>query len=255
MQTPLSRGAYLKRAQSGELTIGTFLGLSSPVAAEVAAVGGVDWVLLDLEHGAGGEDQVGPTVVASGAYGVPTLVRVESGERIRIGRVLDAGVAGVMVPRLNSAAEAAEVTQHFGYPPLGDRGAATYNRAARWGKDPEALDPAPKAACIIQIETLGGLAEVDAIAALSGVDILFIGPLDLSFALGVPRDFANPKFQAALDQVLAAAKAHGKVAGILAADNATAKKYIERGFNFIAIGSDSTLLAKAITDAITEIKG
>ncbi len=255
MQSPLSRGSFLKTVKSGALTVGTFLGLASPIAAEVAAVSGADWVLLDLEHGGGGEEQVGATVVASGAYGVPTLVRVESSERIRIGRVLDAGAAGVMVPRLNSAAEVAEVTPHFAYPPLGDRGAATYNRAAQWGKDPAALDPAPKAACIIQIETLGALDEVDLIAALPGVDILFVGPLDLSFALGVPRDFANPKFQEALARVVVAAKAHGKVAGILASNAFGARKLVEQGFNFIAIGSDSTLLAAAITDSISEIKG
>ncbi|MEN9753343.1 MAG: hypothetical protein RL670_1034 [Actinomycetota bacterium] len=255
MQSPLSRGAFLERVKAGDLTIGTFLGLASPLAAEVAAVAAADWVLLDLEHGAGGEEQVGPTVVASGGYGVPTLVRVESGERIRIGRVLDAGAAGVMIPRLSSAVEAAEAASHFAYPALGDRGAATYNRSAAWGKDPNALEPKPKAACIIQIETLGALAEVDSIAALPGVDILFVGPLDLSFALGVPRDFAAPSFQAALDAVLDAAKTHGKVAGILAADTATGRQYVQRGFKFIAIGSDSTLLAKAITDAVAEIKG
>ena len=255
MQTPLNQGAFLKRVRAGELTVGTFLGLAAPMAAEVAAVSGADWVLLDLEHGGSGEEQVGATVVASGAYGLPTLVRVESAERIRIGRVLDAGAAGVMIPRLTSAAEVANATQHFAYPPLGDRGAATYNRAARWGKDPEALDPAPKAACIIQIETVGALDEADLIAALPGVDILFVGPLDLSLALSVPRDFANPKFQEALEKVVAAAKANGKQAGILAADTAAARRYIEQGFQFIAIGSDSTLLAKAITDAVTEIKG
>ncbi|MEI6591187.1 MAG: aldolase/citrate lyase family protein, partial [Actinomycetes bacterium] len=202
MQTPLSRGALLKRVKSGELTVGTFLGLASPIAAEMAAIGGADWVLLDLEHGGGSESLVGATVISSGAYGVPTLVRVESSERIRIGRVLDEGVAGVMVPRLNSAAEVAKVTKHFAYPPLGDRGAATYNRAARWGEDLDALDPAPKAACIIQIETKGALDDVEAIAALPGADILFVGPLDLSFALGMPKDFDNPTFQQALARVV-----------------------------------------------------
>jgi 2-dehydro-3-deoxyglucarate aldolase/4-hydroxy-2-oxoheptanedioate aldolase len=102
---------------------------------------------------------------------------------------------------------------------------------------------------------VGGLDEVEQIAAIPGVDILFVGPLDLSFALGVPRDFANPKFQDALSRVVNAAKSHGKVAGILAVDAAGARRYIEQGFKFIAIGSDSTLLAKAITDAVTEIKG
>ncbi|WP_138275938.1 HpcH/HpaI aldolase family protein [Rhodoluna limnophila] len=254
MASPLSRGGFLETLKQGQLTVGTFLGLASPLAAEVAAVNGVDWVLLDLEHGGGGEEQVSPTVVASGGYGVPTLVRVESAERIRIGRALDAGVAGVMVPRVDSVAQVQEAVKHMSYPPNGDRGVATYNRAVAWGRDIDALQPQSKAACIIQIETLSSLAQVEQIAAISGVDALFVGPLDLSFALGVPRDFKNPIFQDALSKVLAAAAAHGKVAGILASDTSIARTYVEMGFRFIAIGSDSTLMAKAISDAVTEIR-
>lgn len=254
MTSPLSRGDFLKTLKEGQLTIGTFLGLASPLAAEVAALSGVDWVLLDLEHGGGGEEQVSPTVVASGGYGVPTLVRVESAERIRIGRVLDSGVAGVMIPRVDTVEQVELAVRHMSYPPNGDRGVATYNRAVAWGKDLDALAPEPKSALLVQIETLGALAEVEKIAAVPGVDALFVGPLDLSYALGVPRDFKNPKFLEALKKVLAAANAQNKVAGILASDTTIARFYVEMGFKFIAIGSDSTLMAKAITDAVDEIR-
>ena len=254
MASPLSRGGFLETLKQGQLTVGTFLGLASPLAAEVAAVNGVDWVLLDLEHGGGGEEQVSPTVVASGGYGVPTLVRVESYERIRIGRVLDAGVAGVMIPRVDTVEEVKSAVKHMSYPPNGDRGVATYNRAVAWGKDLEALNPISKSACLIQIETLGALAAVEEIAAVPGVDALFVGPLDLSYALGVPRDFKNPKFLEALQKVLDAANTQNKVAGILASDTTIARFYVEMGFKFIAIGSDSTLMAKAISDAVTEIR-
>ena len=254
MASPLSRGGFLETLKKGQLTVGTFLGLASPLAAEVAAVSGVDWVLLDLEHGGGGEEQVSPTVVASGGYGVPTLVRVESAERIRIGRVLDSGVAGVMIPRVDTVEQVELAVRHMSYPPNGDRGVATYNRAVAWGKDLDALAPEPKSALLVQIETLGALAAVEKIAAVPGVDALFVGPLDLSYALGVPRDFKNPKFLEALKRVLAAANAQNKVAGILASDTTIARFYVEMGFKFIAIGSDSTLMAKAITDAVDEIR-
>jgi 4-hydroxy-2-oxoheptanedioate aldolase len=254
MASPLSRGGFLETLKQGQLTIGTFLGLASPLAAEVAALSGVDWVLLDLEHGGGGEEQVSPTVVASGGYGVPTLVRVESAERIRIGRVLDSGVAGVMIPRVDTVEQVELAVRHMSYPPNGDRGVATYNRAVAWGKDLDALAPESKSALLVQIETLGALAEVEKIAAVPGVDALFVGPLDLSYALGVPRDFKNPKFLEALKKVLAAANAQNKVAGILASDTTIARFYVEMGFKFIAIGSDSTLMAKAITDAVDEIR-
>jgi 2-dehydro-3-deoxyglucarate aldolase/4-hydroxy-2-oxoheptanedioate aldolase len=250
MKTPLDRGAYKARVATGEVTYGTFIGLASPVAVEIAAMSGLDWVLLDLEHGAGGEEQVGPTVVSAGAYGVPALVRVESPERIRIGRVLDAGVAGIMVPRIENAAEVKEVVTHLSTPPYGDRGVATYNRAARWGKDLEFLNGPSKAACIIQIETLGALDTVEEIAAVEGVDVLFVGPADLSFALGVPRDFKNPKFITALEKVLAACNKNKVAAGILAFTAEAAVEYKKMGFKFIAINSDSTLLAGAITNAL-----
>lgn len=247
---PLAAGRDLRRRfLAGEPTVGTFLGLGSVAAAEVCAAAGLDWVLVDLEHGGGDEDQVGAVVAAAGAYGAATLVRVEQPERIRIGRVLDAGAAGVMFPRISSAAEAAEARRHQLYPPEGDRGVASYNRAARWTLDTEALDASNEQAVgIVQIETRGAVDDLDAIAATPGADVLFVGPQDLSYALGVPRQFDDPGFQQVLDRVVAACRAHGKVAGILANDRAAAERYLDRGFGFIAIGSDATLLAATVRD-------
>lgn len=243
-----------KFTDPSQVTIGTFLGMGAPMAAEIAAVGGVDWVLFDLEHGGGSEDLIGPTVVAGMAYGIPTLVRVESMERIRIGRALDAGASGVMIPRIETPEQVSAVVKHMSYPPFGDRGVATYNRSAKWGRDLSGLTEKSKAACIIQIETLKALENVDAIAKIDGADLLFVGPLDLSFALGVPRDFKSPKFLEATAKVVAAANANNKVAGILAADATVAATFIEQGFKFIAIGSDATLLAGAITNLVTQLK-
>lgn len=254
MQTPLDRGAFAQRLHQGDVTWGTFLGLASPLAAEVTAAAGVDWVLLDLEHGAAGDDQIHPTIVATGAYGVPTLVRVESSERIRIGRALDAGAAGVMIPRLESADQVREVVRNFHYPPLGNRGVASYNRAARWGMDPTAMPVKSEAAVIIQIETVGALDQVRDIAAVDGVDLLFVGPLDLSFALGIPRDYTSPVFEAALAAVLAASRECGVAAGILAPNAAAAARYRQMGFTFIGIASDSVLLANIITTTLTELQ-
>jgi 2-dehydro-3-deoxyglucarate aldolase/4-hydroxy-2-oxoheptanedioate aldolase len=120
-----SRLNLRERVIGGEFTIGTFIGLNTPATAEVAAINGMDWVLLDLEHGSGGEDQIGPTALATANYGVPTIVRVESSERIRIGRSLDAGALGVMIPRLEEVEDIESAIKHLSYPPNGDRGVAT----------------------------------------------------------------------------------------------------------------------------------
>jgi len=253
-RTPLDNGAFKARLAAGETVHGIFSGLASPMAAEVAAAAGADFVLLDLEHGGGGEEQVGPTVVATGAYGVPTLVRVETGERIRIGRALDSGAAGIMVPRITSATEAEDAIAHFHYPPFGDRGVASYNRAAAWGMNPAALDGRCTSTAIVQIETLGALADVERIAAIEGVDVLFVGPLDLSYALGAPRDFTGVNFVAALEKVVSAAKTHGVTPGILAGDLTAAKRFMDMGFRFIAHSSDSVLLARSVTETLKAVR-
>ncbi|MBO1269637.1 HpcH/HpaI aldolase family protein [Arthrobacter cavernae] len=247
---PLDGGRLRRRLATGEVTVGTFVGMASATAVEVCAAAGADWVLIDLEHGSGGEDAVRDGVLAAGSYGVPTIVRVESGERIRIGRVLDQGAAGIMVPRLHAVEEAAQAVKHMLYPPHGDRGVATYNRSCRWGMDREPLtaDQQPTVG-VIQIETLDALERVEEIAAQDGVDVLFVGPLDLSYALGVPLQLDSNIFQEALQRVVAAAELHHKAAGILAVDGMAAAKYVRQGFRFVAIGSDSTIMAAAFRDA------
>jgi len=246
--SPLNHGALAAAVRSGRPTLGTFIGSASPLTAEVCAAAGVDWVLLDLEHGAGGEEQVRDIVPAAGSYGVPTMVRVESAARIRMGRVLDSGAAGVMLPRLNTVGEVAEAVRHLRYPPAGDRGVATYNRACRFGLDPGALDRANSEILgVVQIESAAAVGNADEIAKLDGVDVLFVGPRDLSHDLGVPGDLTAPTFVEAIDRVKAAGRRHGKACGLLVTDGVAAARRLEQGWSFVAIGSDSTLLAAAVT--------
>jgi 2-dehydro-3-deoxyglucarate aldolase/4-hydroxy-2-oxoheptanedioate aldolase len=245
---PLNHGALAAAVRSGTPTLGIFIGMASPLAAEVCAAAGADWLLLDFEHGGGGEDQIRDVVPAAGSYGVPTVVRVESAARIRIGRVLDSGAAGIMLPRLDTAAEAAAAIRHLRYPPAGDRGVATYNRACRFGLDPGALDRAnDQVLGVVQIESAAAVGQADQIASLDGVDVLFVGPRDLSHDLGVPGDITAPQFTDAIEQVKAASRRHGKACGLLVNDGAAAARRLEQGWSFVAIGSDSTLLAAAVS--------
>ena len=245
--SPLDRGRLRARLAAGEATVGTFVGAASPVTAEACAAAGVDWLVLDLEHGAGGEEQVRDVVPAAGAYGVPTVVRVESAARIRIGRVLDLGAVGVMLPRMDTAAEVAGAVRHLRYPPHGDRGVATYNRACRFGLDPGALARAgDEVLGVVQVESASAVEQVEQIAAIDGVDVLFVGPQDLSHNLGVPGDLQAPAFLAATERVRAAAGRHGKACGLLVGDGATAAARQAEGWTFVAVGSDTTLLAAAV---------
>jgi 4-hydroxy-2-oxoheptanedioate aldolase len=246
--SPLDRGRLRARLAAGQATLGTFVGAASPVTAEACAAAGVDWLVLDLEHGSGGEEQVRQVVPAAGAYGVATVVRVESAARIRIGRVLDLGAAGVMLPRLDTAAEVAEAVRHLRYPPHGDRGVATYNRACRFALDPGALARAGgEVVGVVQVESASAVEQVEQIAALDGVDVLFVGPQDLSFNLGVPFALDSAAYLDAVDRVRAAAERHGKACGLLVGDGAAAARRLAEGWRFVAIGSDATLLAATVT--------
>jgi 2-keto-3-deoxy-L-rhamnonate aldolase RhmA len=243
------------RLAANDTLYGTFLGLGSALAAEVCALAGFDWLLADLEHGSGGESELVAQQLAADAHGVPMFVRVESTDRVRAGRALDLGAAGVMFPRVDSPFQAEQAIQHLRYPPLGDRGVATYNRACEFGFRTEALDTAnERIVGIVQIESRSAVERVDEIAAVPGVDVLFVGPRDLSHDLGIPGDVDAATFRDALKRVLAAADASGKAAGILAGDAEAARRYAEQGLRFIAVGSDATLLANATKDAVHSLE-
>lgn len=231
------------RIRANEPTIGTFLNLGSVLAAEVCALAGFDWLVVDLEHGGGGEESLVGQILAAGIHHVPVVTRVESSERIRTGRVLDLGAAGVMFPRLDSAEEVSQAIRHLRYPPDGHRGVATYNRACGFGQRPEALQTANENVVgIVQIESASALSEVESIAQIPGVDVLFLGPADLSHSLGVPGRLQSPEFRSALARVVSAAQAAGISAGILAPDRERATAYLDLGFTFLAVASDSALL-------------
>src|SRR5215207_322189 len=207
-----------ERLAAGETLVGTFLNLGSALAAEVCARAGFDWLLFDLEQGAGTEREL-----------IPTLQAIE---RPRFARALDAGADGVMVPRVDSAAEAAQAVACMRTPPRGVRGVAYMNRAADWGRARDGVD----ALCVIQIESGAAVDDAEAIAAVDGVDVLFVGPNDLSAALGTD--------DLPLAKVLEAADARGKTAGILARSREDADRYVEDGFRFVGIGSDSLFLVR-----------
>jgi 2-keto-3-deoxy-L-rhamnonate aldolase RhmA len=238
----------LERVRAGTPTRGTFLNLGSTLAAEACALGGFDWLLVDLEHGAGGEEALVGQILAGAAHGVPVLVRTESAERIRAGHVLDLGVYGVMFPRLDTPEEVSDAIRHLSYPPHGDRGIAGFNRAREFGSDGRsAQEVNGSILSVVQIETLSALNNVEKIATIPGVDVLFVGPSDLSASLGIPGQFEAPQFLDALTRILEACRATNVAAGIMQADPdpARAEWLVSIGFSFNAVGSDSSLLLSA----------
>ena len=179
------------RLQAGETLFGTFAGLGSPVATELIGRAGFDWVIIDLEHGAGTESDLLANLHALGATTTAALVRPQSGERLRIGRALDLGAHGIMVPRVDRPDQAREAVSFMRYPPDGGRGLALSTRGAGLGAlghtDIQAINR--RILGIIQIESPSAVEHAPEIAAIDGVDVLFVGPTDLSHSLGVPGRF------------------------------------------------------------------
>jgi 2-dehydro-3-deoxyglucarate aldolase/4-hydroxy-2-oxoheptanedioate aldolase len=243
--TETPRDTIRRRILAGETLFGAWADVGSPLATEIAASTGYDWCVIDMEHGSATEADVLALLLAIEAGGAAALVRPPSGERLRIGRALDLGAAGVVVPQLHSAAEAAEAVTFLRYPPDGRRGVALRTRGGRLGTlgHTEIRSINEKLVGIVQIESPGALREVDAIAATDGVDVLFVGPADLSHSLGIPGQFSNPEYLAALDAVVAACRRHGKASGILLYDHAAFGPHLERGFRFVGVGSESNFVA------------
>ncbi len=233
------------KVMSGKVISGTFLNLGSNVIAEMAGNAGFDYVLIDMEHGAGDQDALVPILQGVSATRAAPIVRIAWNEPPRFKRVLDMGAAGVMVPLVNSAEDARQAVRAMRYPPAGIRGAAGSNRAANFGKGfmqyfKEANE---KLLCIVQIETVDGLDQVDEIASVDGVDVLYIGPNDLSISMGIIRQFDHPRMQEAYKNVIAACRRHEKQAGILISQPEQIGGIVDQGFTFITLSSDGTNLA------------
>jgi 4-hydroxy-2-oxoheptanedioate aldolase len=235
-----------ERIRAGEALFGTFLGLASPIAAEICARAGFDWVIVDLEHGSGTESDLLTSLLAIGTTGTPAMVRPQSAERLRIGRALDLGAHGLMIPRIDVPEQAREAISYMRFPPDGVRGLALSTRGAGLGErahaDVRGIND--HLVGIIQIESASAVQHAAGIAALDGADVLFVGPTDLSHSLGVPGQFTSATYLDALDAVTTAAKAAGKATGILLRDVSMLPRHLELGFRFIALGSDDGFVAQ-----------
>lgn len=249
--------AFRARALGGAQLFGTFLQMGSPVSADVCAGAGFDWCLVDLEHGLGAEAALLAELLALEVGGAAAIVRVETGAPLRIGRALDLGAAGLMVPRVRSAAEAAAAVAGLRYPPQGVRGVALSARSAGYGLTPHDGLPAVNAGIttMIQIENEPALADAVAIASVDGVDVLFVGPNDLTHSLGIPGRFDEPVYHEAIAHIGRACAATGKAAGILLRSPEDLDEHLALGYSVFALLSDSGLLARAARAALAELRG
>ncbi len=223
------------------LSLGTWLSIGSPVIAELAALSGFDWVLFDLEHGCSAEAALPDQLRAIRGTSTQGIVRVAAPAPDQIARVLDWGADGIMVPRVECAAAAESIVRFACHQPMGRRGFSRTVRATDYGLK----DHPGKPLIMVQIESLTGVGDSANIAAVEGVDVLFVGPADLRHDLESNPFGESPGYEECLGQVLAAARASGKEAGILLRDPAEVAASADRGFARIAVDSDLSILRKS----------
>lgn len=223
--------------------IGAFCGLPTSMAAELTAAAGYDYVCVDLQHGLADFGDLPPMFAAISSQGATPMARVPANEPWMIMRALDLGAMGVIVPMIDSAADAARAVSACRYPESG--GGRSFG-PVRSGLVMGSREPADveDVACIVMIETAEGLANVAEIAATPGVDALYVGPNDLSLAIGLPPGYERPEpeHEAAIERIRAAAMAGGVAAGIQCSGGPAARHRREQGFSMTTVGSDHNWL-------------
>lgn len=244
--------AIRKRALQGGKLLGSFLNSGSAILAELAGRSGLDWALLDMEHGSGYWGMLTHQLIALEDSNTAPVIRLPSNQADYLKRALDLGAHGLMVPHVNTADEARAAVSYSRYPTHGNRGFALMNRRALHGaKFKERLESSHENTLIIaQIDSTAAIENVEEIAAVDGVDVLFVGPMDLSICMGILRQFDHPDYIAATEKVVEAAKKHNKASGVLGFASQDITKFYAKGFHFLAVGFDGGMVAIGMKELV-----
>lgn len=246
---PAPTNTFKARLASGDTQIGLWLGLGDPSVAELAAGTGFDWLVIDGEHGPNGLRDVLAQLRAVGDR-TQVVVRTRDDNRAEIKQMLDIGARTLLIPMIESAAQAREAVRSVLYPPHGVRGVgAALARASGYGATGDYLGTADAEVCLLlQVESMAGLAALDEILAVDGVDGVFIGPADLAADMGHLGKPGAPDVQEAVTDALTRIRAAGNAAGILTSDRSLAQGYVGMGAEFVAVGSDVGVLRAALKE-------
>jgi 4-hydroxy-2-oxoheptanedioate aldolase len=239
---------FKQAIRSGHKQIGLWSHLCSPISIEILADCGYDWLLLDMEHSPNDVSEVLAQLQAMKGGTATPIVRPPWNDMVTFKRLLDIGVQNLLVPYIQTAEEARSAVSYTRYPPHGVRGYAGAPRASNYGRVKDYAHINAKELCLLlQVETLQGLENLEAIANVEGVDGVFIGPGDLSAALGHLGNPKHPEVLKVIDDAIARIKACGKAPGILTGDETLAKHYVAQGCLFVAVGADQNVLRDSAT--------
>jgi 4-hydroxy-2-oxoheptanedioate aldolase len=237
--------------------VGLWLSLANTYTTEICATADFDWLLIDGEHAPNDLRSTLEQLQAVAPYRAHPVVRPVSGDTQLIKHLLDVGAQTLLIPMVDTPEQARQVVSAMRYPPHGIRGVGSAAaRASRWGLRTDYLDRADDEVCLlVQAETRKALENLEAICAVDGVDGVFIGPADLAASLGHRGNPGHPEVLEAIDDAMNRIIASGKAAGTLTSDNAMAKRYLEMGCTFVAVGVEARLLAVATRALCAEFLG
>jgi len=235
-----------------EPSFGSWISSSSLVCLDALRDAGFDWFMIDTEHSQLSPETVAAMVAVLGERGPTPLVRVGNIDQYLVKQALDAGAHGILVPLVSTEAQARQVVAYAKYPPEGVRGAAAA-AGSRYGTQLASYLRTANAETIVgvQIETKEALDHLEAIASVDGVDLLFVGPTDLTLSLGLLDDRKNPRVREAMRHVVEASERHGKVPGTLVVDAEEKRAAVELGFRFISLASDVRFLLQGAKDYLS----
>jgi 4-hydroxy-2-oxoheptanedioate aldolase len=251
----LPRNAFKHALAAGKPQIGLWSSLSSSYSVEVIAGAGFDWILLDSEHSPADIENLLTQLQAAAPYPTHAVVRVPWNDMVTIKRTLDIGAQSLLIPYVSSAEEARAAVSYTRYPPTGVRGVAGTTRATRFGRVKDYAKRAQEEICVlVQVETQAALDSIEAICAIEGVDGVFIGPADLHASLGRTGEIANPEVKPLIDQAIRRIRKAGKAPGILTPNEADARRWLDCGALFVAVGADVGILARGAESLADKFK-
>jgi len=242
------------KMNQGRPTVGAIVGLPSPAVIEYVAAAGFDFAVIDTEHGAISPETIEHMIRAGHAFGLDLIVRVGANDRAPIQVALDAGAAGVQVPMIETREQAERAVRFARYAPSGSRGLAGNRGAGFAPMNAELMAKANDSVVVIaQIETVAGKSVASDIATVPGLDVVFVGPTDLSQSMGLPGAIESPEVNRAIDEIADATRAH-VILGTLARSPHSAESFLDRGFSMIQVAA-SSLIIRAFRDYVEPLRG
>jgi 4-hydroxy-2-oxoheptanedioate aldolase len=246
-----------RKLARGEVVLGPFITLNCPDLVEIAGLAGFDFCIIDTEHGPGDPESIQHLLRAAELRGMTPIVRITNPEATTVLRTLDVGAAGIQVPQVNSRKAAEDVVRYAKYFPKGERGACL-TRSSRYGFVKGVAEYFEEAnnetMVIVHCENKQGLESLDEIASVDGVDVVFVGPYDLSQSFGIPGQIYHPVMVEAVAKALASAKRAGKPAGIFVGSVEEAKARIEQGFTYVSYNTDALIMAEVFKNIVTGVR-